>query len=282
MQRLGGNRGNEETWNPRKEPFPFDADDDKTQVERYIREKYILGKYRFSEVLPEDFGAESRPTSRANSRSTMHSEEYDYGRHSSNGSRRERERAASVSSRRDVAPATASDLAMPSRRATISSRPATTAAPNVATPLPTPAPGPSAAAIQAQATGLVQQYYDPNTGVVYMDQQQYASTLQQQQAMQQQALQQQAMQQQAMQQQALQQQALQQQALQQQAMLQQAQQQANKNAIMGLYARPDMYTTPVEITPTNPLYPQMTAQMAQQQQQQQAQQYPQQYQQQFR
>lgn len=213
----------------------------------------------------------------------MHSEEYDYGRQSSNGSRRERERAASVSSRRDVAPATASDLAMPSRRATISSRPATTAAPNVATPLPTPAPGPSAAAIQAQATGLVQQYYDPNTGVVYMDQQQYASTLQQQQAMQQQALQQQAMQQQAMQQQALQQQALQQAALQQQAMQQQAQQQANKNAIMGLYARPDMYTTPVEITPTNPLYPQMTAQMAQQQQQQQqAQQYPQQYQQQFR
>ena len=269
--RLGGNRGNEETWNPKKEPFPFDGDDDKTQVERYIREKYILGKYRYSEVRPEDFGA--RDSGRSERYEGGRSERYGSGR--SDSYRREsasasssrdsyRRESGSASSRREnssstsrPAPATASDLTLPPRRPAATTRPAVFDGTATMTQAAT-----SAAPVQAQTTGLVQQYYDPNTGVVYMDQQQYAATMQQQQqlAMQQQV----AMQQQAAMQQ---QQALQQQAMQQQAM--QQQQQANKNALMGLYARPDLYTSPVEITPSNPLYAQMTQQQQQQQQMQQ-------------
>ncbi|CAI7284736.1 CFC_collapsed_G0018200.mRNA.1.CDS.1 [Saccharomyces cerevisiae] len=44
-------------WNPKNVPFPFDGDDDKAIVEHYIRDKYILGKFRYDEIKPEDFGS---------------------------------------------------------------------------------------------------------------------------------------------------------------------------------------------------------------------------------
>ncbi|CAI4882244.1 CLL_collapsed_G0018130.mRNA.1.CDS.1 [Saccharomyces cerevisiae] len=54
---LGGNKGNARFWNPKNVPFPFDGDDDKAIVEHYIRDKYILGKFRYDEIKPEDFGS---------------------------------------------------------------------------------------------------------------------------------------------------------------------------------------------------------------------------------
>nr|CAI6509080.1 AEL_HP1_G0018490.mRNA.1.CDS.1 [Saccharomyces cerevisiae] len=82
---LGGNKGNARFWNPKNVPFPFDGDDDKAIVEHYIRDKYILGKFRYDEIKPEDFGSrmddfdgesdrfDERNRSRSRSRSRSHS-----------------------------------------------------------------------------------------------------------------------------------------------------------------------------------------------------------------
>ncbi|CAI6499936.1 AIS_HP2_G0017510.mRNA.1.CDS.1 [Saccharomyces cerevisiae] len=65
---LGGNKGNARLWNTKNVPFPFDGDDDKTVVEHYIRDKYILGKFRYDETKPEDFGSRADDSDRESDR----------------------------------------------------------------------------------------------------------------------------------------------------------------------------------------------------------------------
>ncbi|CUS22969.1 LAQU0S07e04324g1_1 [Lachancea quebecensis] len=253
----GGNRRNKAVWNPQGAPFPFDGDEDKGAVETYIREKYVLQKFRNDRDRPANY--ETR-TSRSSSRPTT----------SRGGSSRDSysERPSTSSSAPVV-----SNPPLPRRPATsVGPRPAVFDGSDSAASAP-------AAGLPAQPAvfdGFVQQYVDPATGMIYVDQQQYAMALQQQQQQEQQALQQQQ-----------QQQALLQQQQQQQALLQQQYQaQAQKNQLLSLYQRPDMYTSAVEISPSHPQYQelmqmqqlqlQQNQQLQQQQLQMQMQQQPQQ------
>lgn len=251
---LGGNKGNADFWNPKKEPFPFDGDEDKTQVEKYIRDKYILGKFRYNEVEPGDFLKYSGG-SNARERSYNADDSENSGYDSGNSySRKQRSRGSTFSSSSSRGNDTNSrnknerEDDNNSRQPSLPKRRPNTAGSREAvfdgTADLTQQVQPQANAIQT--TGMVQQYYDPATGMIYVDQQQYMGALQQQQQ-QQMALQQQLTMQQQMQNAAIQQ-----------------QQQTNKNAIMGLYQRPDLYTSPVEITPTHPLYNQFTQNQLQQ------------------
>ena len=237
---LGGNKGNARFWNPKNVPFPFDGDDDKAIVEHYIRDKYILGKFRYDEIKPEDFGSRmddfdgesDRFDERNRSRSRSRSHSFYKGGHNrsdyggsrdsfqSSGSRYSRQLAElkdmgfgdtnknldalssahgninraidylekSSSSRNSVsAAATTSTPPLPRRRATTSGpQPAIFDGTNVITPDFT---SNSASFVQAKPAvfdGTLQQYYDPATGMIYVDQQQYAMAMQQQQQQQQQ------------------------------------------------------------------------------------------------
>lgn len=149
--------------------------------------------------------------------------------------------------------------------------------------------GSSAGVFDGNAGASVQQFLDPVTGIIYVDQNEmaFAQQQQQQQQQEQEQLQRQAQQaqqaqqeqfqhqmlQQQRQQEFLQQQQQQQQMLQQQMYLQQQQTnqpQVDKNALMSLYQHPDVYSTPVEVREDHPQYNQIM--QLQQQQQQQAQQ----------
>jgi len=54
LRRVGNARA-KKRWNPKRIPFPFDGDDDIAAVEQYIRDKYILGKFRDDDVDPSEF-----------------------------------------------------------------------------------------------------------------------------------------------------------------------------------------------------------------------------------
>ncbi|CCF57293.1 hypothetical protein KAFR_0C03000 [Kazachstania africana CBS 2517] len=286
LKKLGGNKGNKKFWNPRNEPFPYDAEDDKSIAEQFVRNKYILGKYKYDEVKPEDFeGLKSR--SRANSCGHRRSGRYDDqevsddDRYESDYRRQVRQlkemgfsdseknlkalkksngnmnRAIDVLGKEENRQSVKETVPNPS----LPARPSTSAGPQ-----PAIFDGMSdMASLQQQQpvmTGAVQQYLDPATGIIYVDQNQYimAQALQQNQ----QQAQMMQMQQAALQQQ---QQAIQQQYQQQVALQQQQVHNQQKNAILGLYQRPDLYTTPVEITESNPQYKQLFQQQQQQQQQ---------------
>ncbi|GME77835.1 unnamed protein product [Ambrosiozyma monospora] len=49
-----GNKENQRLWNNKKAPFPYD-DDDKSQIEMFLRDKYINGKFRTTEIIEEDY-----------------------------------------------------------------------------------------------------------------------------------------------------------------------------------------------------------------------------------
>lgn len=49
-----GNRRNHHLWNNRNEPFPYD-DDDKDSIIMYLRAKYVLGRFRTTQISPEDY-----------------------------------------------------------------------------------------------------------------------------------------------------------------------------------------------------------------------------------
>ncbi|KAI5962480.1 GTS1 [Candida pseudojiufengensis] len=54
LRRIGNSKSRKK-WNSKKIPFPFDGDDDVGLVEQYIRDKYILGKFRDDDVDPNEF-----------------------------------------------------------------------------------------------------------------------------------------------------------------------------------------------------------------------------------
>ncbi|SCV04142.1 LAME_0H16094g1_1 [Lachancea meyersii CBS 8951] len=246
----GGNKRNRTTWNPKNEPFPFDGDEDKTAVEKFIRDKYVLRKFR-PDSQDRSFDDETRT--------------------SSSWSRPETSRSSSTRithSNRPSAHSSASSSAVTqANNPPLPRRPASNVGPR-----PAVFDGTGNAPIGTRPAvfdGLQQQQFlDPATGIVYVGQAQEQALYDQQSSQQQQALLRQQMQQQAL----YEQQALQQQALYQQQMQQQMQSQAEKNALLSLYQRPDLYTSAVEITPSHPQYQQimqMQMQMQQQQQQQQ-------------
>lgn len=312
LARSGGNRHNNELWNPKKQPFPYDGDEDKSVVEQFIRDKYINGKFRYSAINPDDYGISGnrrrRNTTRERSRSgtslgvsrsygstgdlprlsNRQARDYELSRYSrelrtlknmgfsdidlsaqalslahgdvnraidilenhdrgSSAASVHGSRGSSVANSRT---ASRTNLSAPEINPPLPRRPANQNAPQPAVfdgtdeslmmpaatgQLPQPA-------IFDGTTGMapVQQYYDPTTGMIYVDQQQYQQQL------------------------LLQQQQLQLQLQQQQ--LQQQQTQAEKNELLSLYQRPDLYTTPVEINQNNPNY-QLLSQVQQQQQQ---------------
>ncbi|AGO11209.1 AaceriACL055Wp [[Ashbya] aceris (nom. inval.)] len=318
----GGNRRNHHTWNTRNVAFPYDGDDDRSRVEEFIRNKYIVGKFsqgggRTGGYRPEsssrkgyDEFADRRSRSASFSRSSNRSysslnsaspppsggipmlthrtvHDHEIGRYGSQlatmkslgYSDTDAIVEALVLSRGDINVALDildkdAKLRKESPAPAPPPRPTSAAAggARASSPKPQPAVFDGFNGIQPQPTqaqafdGGVQQYLDPVTGQIYVDQNQYLQAMQQQQ-LQQQQLQQQQLQQQQLQQQQLQQQQLQQQQLQQQLQFQQLQQQptsVDKNALMALYSRPDLYSSPVEIRPDNPQY----AALQQQQQQQ--------------
>lgn len=54
-----GNKKAKKKWNPKRHPFPFD-DDDVAEIEQFIRDKYIVGKFRDDAVDPDDYDKSSR------------------------------------------------------------------------------------------------------------------------------------------------------------------------------------------------------------------------------
>lgn len=245
-------RSNEQVWNPKHVEFPFDGDDDKSVVEQFIMDKYIRGRFKYDSIQPMDFGI------KANDTNDRYDQIYSRNSRDNDGSRqgyrpRNFTPPPSSSYTKSVSPQPPS---LPSRPPKQSKKPKDAVFDGISVTTTAPA-----STVSTAVSGQVQQYLDPATGVIYVDQGQYMAQQQalQQQALQQQSLQQQALQQQALQQQVLQQQVLQQQALQQQALQQQAQQQQalqqqalqqhanSKNNIMSLYQYPNAYTTPVSI-----------------------------------
>lgn len=340
VSRSGGNKRNNEIWNPKKELFPFDGDEDKGAVEKFIRDKYIVGAFRSSPIRPDDYGVsggrKSAPVSRSVSRSRSRSiggygsagdlpslsnrqaRDYELSRYArelrnlkemgfndidhnaealslSNGNiNKAIDILERYSSRNGSSGASRLNAYSGSSRSNSRTNFSAPAPVEINPPLPKRRPvtsGPQPAVFdgtgenmmlssvtgQQQQTPLfdgmtgvaAQQYYDPATGMIYVDQQQYDLAAQQQQ-LQQEQLQQQLLQQQ--QQEQLQQQ-LQQQQLQQLQMQQTLQQpQIDKTALMSLYQRPDLYSTPVEINEDHPQYQQLSQMQQYQQQQQQQQQ----------
>lgn len=45
LKNSGGNRENYKIYNGKNQPFPYDADIDKVEVDKYLRDKYIFGNY---------------------------------------------------------------------------------------------------------------------------------------------------------------------------------------------------------------------------------------------
>ncbi|QLQ79621.1 hypothetical protein HG537_0C02680 [Torulaspora globosa] len=298
LARSGGNRHNNELWNPKKQPFPYDGDEDKSVVEQFIRDKYINGKFRYSAINPDDYGISGnrrrRNTTRERSRSgsslsvrrsygstgdlprlsNRQARDYELSRYSrelrtlkdlgfrdidlnaqalslahgevnraidilenhnrgSSTASFQPSRASSVTSSRT---GSRTNLSAPEINPPLPRRPASQSAPQPAVfdgtddnlMMPVATGQMPQPAIFDGTTGItpVQQYYDPATGMIYVDQQQYLQQLQ----------------------------------------LQQQQTQAEKNQLLSLYQRPDLYTTPVEINQNNPNY-QLLSQLQQQQQQ---------------
>ncbi|KAK6462775.1 Arf3p GTPase activating protein [Scheffersomyces coipomensis] len=50
-----GNKKSKRKWNSKRIPFPYDADNDVSSAEQYIREKYILGKFRDDNIENNDY-----------------------------------------------------------------------------------------------------------------------------------------------------------------------------------------------------------------------------------
>lgn len=308
LARSGGNKHNNQLWNPKKQPFPYDGDEDKSAVEQFIRDKYINGTFRFSAINPDDYGVSGnrrRGSNRERSKSsaslgsrrsysstsdlprlgTRQARDYEISRYSSelrtlndmgykdidhnaqalslahgnlnraidileNYNRKNGSNAGSAYNSRNNSTAnsrTASrtNLSAPEINPPLPKRRATHTGPQ-----PAVFDGTDESLMMPAATGQypqpavfdgttgVQQYYDPTTGMIYVDEQQYNQQL-----------------------------LLQQQQQLQYQQLQQQQTQGDKNELMSLYQRPDLFTTPVEINQTNPNYQQL-AQLQQQQQQQ--------------
>ncbi|SCU87739.1 LAMI_0D07294g1_1 [Lachancea mirantina] len=321
LDESGGNKKNKTVWNSANEPFPFDGDEDRSQVEKFIRDKYVLAKFRRDPIRPDELD-NSRASSRTPSRLSNNASRSSLSRPPSSASSRALPRlthrtvkdreigkyASQLRRMRDLGfmdtdlvvealclargdMNLALDIldadAKTSSSSRLSSRqnPPLPQRPSKTGPQPASFDGSEftgSAPQPAVFDGTVQQYMDPQTGMIYVDENQYALALQQQN-LQQQALQQQALQQQTLQQQAYQH-ALQQQEFQQQAYQPQfpsfsQQPQIDKGSLMSLYSQPTTYTSPVEVEPSNPQYQQILQAQHQQQLQQQLQQ--QQYQQQL-
>lgn len=50
-----GNRAARQKWNPKKVPFPYNDGDDDGPIEAYLRDKYILGKFRYEAISDDEF-----------------------------------------------------------------------------------------------------------------------------------------------------------------------------------------------------------------------------------
>lgn len=50
-----GNKKAKNKWNPKRVPFPYDADDNPDAVDAYLRDKYILGKFRDEPIESSDY-----------------------------------------------------------------------------------------------------------------------------------------------------------------------------------------------------------------------------------
>ncbi|CAH01817.1 Gts1p [Kluyveromyces lactis] len=255
---LGGNKHNSSFWNPKKEPFPFDGDEDRTAVEMFIRDKYLKGKFRHTAVKVEDFNLED-DSSQLDYKSSRPS--------SASGSRRNRS-ASSASSR---------PRSREGDRPPLPKRPDNKVQEAVFDGTSEPSlPSTASAEPRPAVFDGVQQYYDPTTGQIYVDQNSYAA-MQQAQV---QALAQQVQPQftQQVQPQFTQQvqpqftQQLQPQFTQQVQPQFTAQPSIDKNTLLSLYQRPDLYSSAVEIKPDNPQYQQILNLQKQQQDQQQQQQ----------
>lgn len=324
LSRSGGNKHNNELWNPKRVPFPFDGDEDKSAVEQFIRSKYIDGIFRSSPIEPEDYGISGnrrRTSSRSRSGSKVRpnlrpsrsygssgdvpslgnrqARDYELSRYSRelrtlkemgyddidhnaealSHAHGDLNRAIDILERYNRRNGSNAGSAYNSRNSSrLNSRAASKtnlSTPDINPPLPkrrgnssAPQPAvfdgtdesmvpnitgqqPQPVAFDGMTGQAVQQYFDPATGMIYVDQQEYQQ--QQQQLLLQQQQQQQLLMQQQMQQQQYQ------------------QPQVDQSNLMNLYQRPDLYTTPVEINQTGPQYQQLQ-QLQQQQQQQQQQQ----------
>ncbi|KAG2731147.1 hypothetical protein G9P44_005563 [Scheffersomyces stipitis] len=50
-----GNKKAKKRWNPKRVPFPYDGADDVAAVEQYIRDKYVIGKFRDDNIEAADY-----------------------------------------------------------------------------------------------------------------------------------------------------------------------------------------------------------------------------------
>lgn len=236
------------------------------ELSRYAKELRNLKDMGFNDI---DHNAESLSLTHGNINKAIDIlERYSSRNGSSGGSRLNAYSSSSHSNSRSNFSSAEINPPLPKRRPTMSGpQPAVFDGIGESMMLPSVTGQQSQAPLFDGITGAsVQQYYDPTTGMIYVDQQQYDLAAQQQQQLQ---LQQQQLQQQQQQEQL--QQQLQQQQL-QQLQMQQAQQQQpqiDKTALMSLYQRPDLYSTPVEINEDHPQYQQLTQMQQYQQQQQQ-------------
>lgn len=59
-----GNRSARQKWNPKKVPFPYNDDGDDGPIEAYLREKYILGNFRYDSISGDDTSDSRRSSSK--------------------------------------------------------------------------------------------------------------------------------------------------------------------------------------------------------------------------
>lgn len=64
-----GNRAARQKWNPKKVPFPYDDGVDDTPIEKYLKEKYIEGKFRYDPIGQDEYGDEYGRTTPSSGRS---------------------------------------------------------------------------------------------------------------------------------------------------------------------------------------------------------------------
>lgn len=71
-----GNRKARKFWNPKKEPFPYD-DDDKDEIFLFLRNKYVVGKFRYQPPTKEDYNLDSSSGSNRRDRFQSRSPSYE-------------------------------------------------------------------------------------------------------------------------------------------------------------------------------------------------------------
>ncbi|KAL6928348.1 hypothetical protein ACO0SA_003086 [Hanseniaspora valbyensis] len=168
IMKSGGNKQNNSQYNSSDTPFPYDADIDKVEVENFLYDKYIAGKYMLS-------GPKQHLLYRKICKSGNYDDDYDNSSTNNNSSRNNSNRGyeSSSGSRNNSAPPSLPSKPRPNKNAQPVS--AVFVGDDTTSNFSEPKPALFDGSVELQP------FYDQTTGQVYVDQQQYQQYQQQQQ-----------------------------------------------------------------------------------------------------